>query len=82
MAKQPLSYKIEAFDHATGFLDFEVRLPDGCNASLAKIMGWSSPQRGDEGYDLDEVQIAALESLAKRPFYDKEHVFQLTCNLE
>jgi hypothetical protein len=80
--KQPLIYTIEAFDKETGFLDFEVSLPADCDAPLAKIMGWSTPQRGDEGYDLDATQIAALESVANRPFYDKDHVFQLTCNVD
>jgi hypothetical protein len=77
-----LKYSIEAFATTTGLLEFEIALPDGCDASLPKIMGWSSPQRGDEGYDLDATQIAALESLANKAFYGQDHVFQLTCNAD
>lgn len=81
MRNRPLIYTVEAFDKQTESLAFEVNLPDGCDAQLAEIMGWSAPQRGDEGYDLDATQIAALEVLANRQFYDSDHVFQLTCNV-
>jgi hypothetical protein len=81
MRNRPLTYTAEAFDKQTEVLSFEVSLPDGCDAQLARLMGWSVPQRGDEGYDLDATQIAALEVLANRQFYDSDHVFQLTCNV-
>lgn len=77
-----MKYTVEAFSKETEFLAFEVDLPDGCDAQLAAIMGWSSPQRGDEGYDLSATQIAAIEALAGRPFYDQRHIFQLTCNVD
>lgn len=73
---------IEAFDRETDFLDFVIDLPDGCDAQLTEIMEWGAPQRGDEGYDLDVAQIAALEALTNRRFYRADHVFQLTCNLD
>jgi hypothetical protein len=80
MRNQPLIYTVEAFDKQTELQAFEVSLPDGCDAQLAEIMGWSTPQRGDEGYNLNATQIAALEVLANRQFCDSDHVFQLTCN--
>jgi len=61
---------------------FEVNLPEGSGSQLAKIMGWSVPQRGDEGYDLTPSQAAAIEVLASKQFYDRNHVFQLTCNVD
>jgi len=76
-----LKYTIEAFDKETELLAFEIDLPDGCDSQLNSIMGWSTPQRGDEGYDLNIEQAAALEALAGRNFYDKVHIFQLTCNI-
>ncbi|MFJ2540870.1 hypothetical protein [Pseudomonas sp. NPDC087614] len=48
---------------------------------LAKIMNWSSPQRGDEGYNLSVAQLAATEALAGRRIFDPGCIFQLTCNL-
>lgn len=75
-----MKYAIEAFDKESDLLDYELSLPSGCDARLAKIMDWSTPQRGDEGYDLDATQIAALELLVKTRFYNEDHVFQLTCN--
>lgn len=77
-----MKYIIEAFDKETEFLDFEINLPDGCDSQLADIMGWSAPQRGDEGYNLSFTQIEAIEALASRKFYDQKHIFQLTCNLD
>lgn len=77
-----MKYIIEAFDKKTEFLAFEVVLPDGCDAQLAAIMGWLSPQRGDEGYDLSAAQMEAIEALADRQFYDHNHIFQLTCNVD
>lgn len=77
-----MKYIIEAFDKKTEFLAFEVVLPDGCDAQLAAIMGWLSPQRGDEGYDLNATQMEAIEALADRQFYDQSYIFQLTCNVD
>lgn len=68
MRNRPLTYTAEAFDKQSELLAFEVNLPNGCDAQLAKIMGWSAPQHGDEGYNLDATQIAALEVLANRQF--------------
>jgi hypothetical protein len=45
-------------------------------------MGWSTPQRGDEGYNLSPSQAAAIEALAGKRFYDDDHIFQLTCNID
>lgn len=77
-----MRYAIEAFDRETDFLNFVIDLSDGCDAQLTEIMGWSAAQRGDEGYNLDAAQIAALEALTNRRFYRAGHIFQLTCNLD
>ena len=77
-----MKYIIEAFDKETELLAFEVDLPDGCDAQLAAIMGWLSPQRGDEGYDLNATQKVAIEALAERKFDDQNYIFQLTCNVD
>lgn len=76
-----MKYIVEAFDKRTELLDFEVELPEGCDAKLSAIMGWASVQRGDEGYDLSSSQIDAIEKLAGRSFHDDLHIFQLTCNV-
>lgn len=77
-----LIYRIEAFDKKTEFLAFKVDLPDGYDLRLAAIMGWSEPQRGDEGYNMSAEQAAAIEALVGSPFLDDEHIFQLTCNAD
>lgn len=76
-----MKYIIEAFDKETELLAFEVDLPNGCDAQLAAIMNWLSPQRGDEGYNLSARQIVAIEKLAGRQFSDQHYIFQLTCNV-
>jgi hypothetical protein len=75
-----MKYIVEAFDNETKFLAFEVVVPKGFDSKLAQIMGWSEPQRGDEGYNMSAEQAAAIEVLVGSPFYDNEHIFQLTCN--
>ena len=77
-----MKYIVEAFDNETKFLAFEVVVPEGNDSKLAQIMGWSEPQWGDEGYDMSAEQAAAIEALVGRPFYDSEHIFQLTCNAD
>jgi hypothetical protein len=77
-----MKYTAEAFSCETEFLEFTLSLPAGCDAQLAEIMGWLTPQRGDEGYNLDAAQIAALESLADTRFFDANYSFQLTCNAD
>ncbi|WP_053152452.1 hypothetical protein [Pseudomonas sp. Pf153] len=77
-----MKYIIEAFEIESECLAFEVELPEGCDSQLAQIMGWSEAQRGDEGYDLSASQASALEVLADRQFYDGDHLFQLTCNID
>jgi hypothetical protein len=77
-----VKYIIEAFNKESELLIFEVILPYGSDSQLAQIMGWSVPQRGDEGYDLTPSQAAAIEVLAGKHFYDSNHVFQLTCNVD
>lgn len=76
-----MKYIIEVFDKATEFLDFEVELPENCDLQIAVIMGWLTLPRGDEGYNLSAGQIAAIEELANRQFYDPAYVFQLSCNI-
>ena len=76
-----MKYIVEAFDKEKEFLDFEIILPDGCEAQLAEIMNWSSPQRGDEGYNLSDAQLSSIEALAGKRFKDANHIFQLTCNV-
>ena len=76
-----MKFIVEAFDKENEFLDFEVALPDGCEAQLAKIMNWSSPQLGDEGYNLSSSQLSSIEALAGKRFNDDKHIFQLTCNV-
>jgi hypothetical protein len=76
-----LKYTVEVFDRKTELLVFEINLPEGCDAQLSEIMGWSCPQRGDEGYDLNPQQASAIEALAGKRFFDGFHIFQLTCNV-
>lgn len=73
-----MKYIIEAFDKKTEFLAFKVNLPDGCDSQLAQIMKWTPPPRGGEGYNMTMDQIAAIEAIAGRPFYDDAHIFQIT----
>lgn len=82
LAQHGMSYIVEVFDKKSETLIFEVRLPTGSDAQLEQIMGWSTPQRGDEGYNLSPSQAAAIEALAGKRFYDDDHVFQLTCNID
>jgi len=77
-----LRYIVEAFDKETELLDFEVELPGGCEDQLAKIMAWSTPQRGHEGYNLSAAQLGAIEAIADREIHDQHHIFQLTCNAD
>jgi hypothetical protein len=76
-----LKFTIEVFDRKTELLESEIDLPEGCDAQLSEIMGWSCPQRGDEGYDLNRDQASAIETLAGREFFDDRHICQLTCNV-
>ena len=76
-----MKFIVEAFNKVNEFLDFEVALPDGCEAQLAKIMNWSSPQRGDEGYNLSSTQLSSIEALIGKRFNDDKYIFQLTCNV-
>ncbi|MBC3364635.1 hypothetical protein [Pseudomonas sp. SWRI154] len=78
---EPLVFHVvEAFSKKSETLAFEVKLPAGCDAQLKQIMGWSTPLRGDEGYDLSPSQAAAIEEFVGPRFYDDDHIFQLTCN--
>lgn len=77
-----MKFIIEAFNKENEFLDFEVALPEDCEARLSEIMNWSSPQRGDEGYNLSTAQLASIEVLAGKRFKDDRHIFQLTCNAD
>ena len=76
-----MKFIVEAFDKEKEFLDFEVVLPNDCEAQLAKIMNWSSPQRGDEGYNLSSTQLSSIEALIGKRFNDDNYIFQLTCNV-
>ena len=76
-----MKYIVEVFDRETELLVSEINLPEGCEAQLSEIMGWSEPQRGDEGYDLNPEQALAIGALAGRDFLDDSHIFQLTCNV-
>ncbi|QXI52564.1 DUF7683 domain-containing protein [Pseudomonas alvandae] len=60
LAQHGMSYIVEVFDKKSETLIFEVRLPTGSDAQLEQIMGWSTPQRGDEGYNLSPSQAAAI----------------------
>jgi hypothetical protein len=77
-----LNYIVEAFDKKTELLELEVELPENCDSQITEIMRWSTPPRGDEGYNLNASQIAAIEKLASRQFYDHNYIFQLTCNID
>ena len=76
-----MKFIVEAFDKEKEFLDFEVVLPNDCEAQLAKIMNWSSPQRGDEGYNLSSTQLSSIEALIGKRLNDDKYIFQLTCNV-
>lgn len=74
-------YVVEAFDKESEFLAFEIELLEGCETQLAKIMNWTSPQRGDEGYNLTDTQLSSIEVLAGKHFKNDKYIFQLTCNV-
>ena len=74
-------YVVEAFDKESESLAFEIELPEGCETQLAKIMNWTSPQRGDEGYNLTDTQLSSIEVLAGKHFKNDKYIFQLTCNV-
>lgn len=74
-------YVVEAFDKESESLAFEIELPEGCETQLAKIMNWTSPQRGDEGYNLTDTQLSSIEVLAGKRFKNDKYIFQLTCNV-
>jgi hypothetical protein len=76
-----LQFTVEVFDRESELLVSEIDLPDGCDAQLSDIMGWSVPQRGDEGYDLNRDQASAIEAVIGREFFDDRHICQLTCNV-
>lgn len=76
-----MKYTVEIFNRETELLVSEIHLPEGCDARLSQIMGWSTPQRGDEGYDLNAQQASAIEALASKRFFDEFHIFQLACNV-
>jgi hypothetical protein len=76
-----MKYMIEVFHRENELLEFEINLPEGCDAQLSDIMEWVGPQRGDEGYDLNRDQASAIEALVGRKFFDERHIFQLTCNV-
>ena len=59
-------YSVEAFDKEDESLAFEIALPEGCETQLAKIMNWTSPQRGDEGYNLNDAQLSNIEALTNK----------------
>jgi hypothetical protein len=54
-----LKFTVEVFDRKTELLVSEINLPEGCDAQLSEIMGWSCQQRGDEGYDLNRDQASS-----------------------
>ncbi|MEB0205729.1 hypothetical protein [Pseudomonas sp. CCC3.1] len=74
-------YVVEAFDKESESLAFEIELLEGCETQLAKIMNWTSPQRGDEGYNLTDTQLSSIEVLAGKHFKNDKYIFQLTCNV-
>lgn len=74
-------YIVEAFDKEDESLAFEIALPEGCETQLAKIMNWTSPQRGDEGYNLNDAQLSNIEALTNKCFKNEKYIFQLTCNV-
>lgn len=74
-------YVVEAFDKENESLAFEIELPEGCETQLAKIINWTSPQRGDEGYNLTDTQLSSIEVLAGKRFKNDKYIFQLTCNV-
>lgn len=74
-------YVVEAFDKESESLAFEIELPEGCETQLAKIMNWTSPQRGDKGYNLTDTQLSSIEVLAGKRFKNDKYIFQLTCNV-
>ncbi|WP_082152861.1 DUF7683 domain-containing protein [Pseudomonas weihenstephanensis] len=76
-----MKFIVEAFHKESEFQDFEGVLPDDCEAQLAKIINGSSPQRGDEGYNLNSCQLSSIEALTGKHFNDDKHIFQLTCNM-
>ncbi|WP_423251807.1 DUF7683 domain-containing protein, partial [Pseudomonas viridiflava] len=48
-----MKYLLEAFDRKTEFLAFAKEIPAGNDERLKSIMGWTSEQWGDEGYNLN-----------------------------
>ncbi|WP_408004598.1 DUF7683 domain-containing protein [Pseudomonas alliivorans] len=79
---ETMKYLLEAFDKKTEFLAFEKEIPAGNDERLKSIMGWTSEQWGDEGYNLDAAQLAAIVKLIGDETHDPNYFYQLTCNAD
>ncbi|MEE4082505.1 DUF7683 domain-containing protein [Pseudomonas viridiflava] len=77
-----MKYLLEAFDRKTEFLAFEKEIPAGNDERLKNIMGWTSEQWGDEGYNLNASQLEAIVRIIGDEPHGPNYFYQLTCNAD
>ncbi|MGG2023857.1 hypothetical protein [Pseudomonas sp. MWU12-3103b] len=72
-----MTHVIYAFDRSTEALIFEVPILAENIEQLRAIMKWNDAENELYGYDLDFQQLAQLEALTGRSFYDPQYDYQL-----
>lgn len=72
-----MTHVIYAFDRSTEALIFEVPISAEDIEQLRVIMKWNDAEDGLYGCDLDFQQLAQLETLTGRFFYDPQYDYQL-----
>ncbi|WP_025112893.1 hypothetical protein [Pseudomonas sp. H1h] len=72
-----MTHVIYAFDRSTQSLVFEVPISAEDIEQLQVIMKWNDAEDELYGYDLDYQQLAQLETLTGRSFYDPQYDYQL-----
>jgi hypothetical protein len=72
-----MTHVIYAFNGSTEALIFEVPISAEDIEQLRVIMNWNDAEDELYGYDLDFQQLAQLETLTGRSFYDPQYDYQL-----
>ncbi len=72
-----MTHVIYAFDRSSEALIFEVPISAEAIEQLRVIMKWNNAEDELYGYDLDFQQLAQLETLTGRSFYDPQYDYQL-----
>lgn len=72
-----MTHVIYAFVRSTEALIFEVPISAEDIEQLRAIMKWNDAENELYGYDLDFQQLAQLETLTGKSFYDPQYDYQL-----